>query len=196
MKVSVIIPVYNGQRYVTRCIDSILPQLDKDMELIAVDDGSTDGTFSLLRERYGADPRVLLVTCTQNRGTAAARNTGIRLSRGELVTFCDADDEWADGYLHALMKHMSGQEADLVFSSCLTIPDEDTPRTRRLAKYAESNPVHFCMMMIRRSVFDRIGLLDEDLRIGEDREWLVRAKSSGIWGDLLEEPLKNRRADA
>ena len=106
MKVSVIVPVRNGERYVTRCIDSILPQMARDMELIVVDDASPDGTPALLRKTYGTDPRVLLVCCTEHRGPAAARNAGIRLSRGEWIAFCDSDDEWAPQNLQRLLAHV------------------------------------------------------------------------------------------
>ncbi len=190
MKISVIVPTYNGYRHVVRCIDSILPQLTADMELIVVDDASDDGTFELLRKQYGADARVILVRFSENRGPAAARNAGIRLSRGNLITFCDADDEWEPANLETQQAFLDQHpEADMVFSSCRTVLDADTTRTRQLAAYGEKDRVHFRSAMIRREVFDRIGLLDESLRTGEDREWLARAKSHGSWGGLLEESL-------
>ena len=190
MKVSVIVPVRNGERYVTRCIDSILPQMARDMELIVVDDASPDGTPALLRKTYGTDPRVLLVCCTEHRGPAAARNAGIRLSRGEWIAFCDSDDEWAPQNLQRLLAHVQEHpEQKIVFASCRSVLDQETSRTKQLAAYAEKDLFHLRAAMIRRSVFTQVGLLDENLRVGEDREWLVRVKNCGIWGDLLEEPL-------
>ena len=188
MKISVVIPVHNGQRYITRCVDSILPQLTEDMELILVDDASSDSTLALLRERYGSDPKVLLAALTQNGGAAAARNVGIRLTRGEWVAFCDADDEWLPGYLPALLEYIRNNPSkEIFFSTCKAVLDETTDRTRQLAAYAETDLYHFRAACIRKTVFERIGLLDESMRTGEDREWLVRAKSRGIWGDLLED---------
>ena len=190
MKVSVIVPVRNGERYVTRCIDSILPQLTGDMELIVVDDASSDGTPALLRKTYGADPRMLFIFCTEHRGPAAARNAGIRLSRGEWIAFCDSDDEWAPENLQRLLAHVQDHpKQKIIFASCQNILDQETSRTKQLAAYAEKDLFHLRAAMVRRSVFSQAGLLDESLQIGEDREWLVRVKNCGIWGDLLAEPL-------
>lgn len=190
MKISVVIPVYNGSRYVTRCVDSILPQLSEDMELIVVNDASADDSFSILRRQYETDPRIILVSFSENRGPAAARNAGIRLARGEWVAFCDADDEWAPGYLQAILKNAQRDPfPDVLFSSCKPVLDETTDRTKQLAAYAETDLYHFRAACIRKTIFEKIGLLDESMRVGEDREWLVRAKSHGIWGNLVEDAL-------
>ncbi len=190
MKLSVIVPAYNSKDQVFRCADSLLAQLKTGDELIIVDDASDDGSFALLRERYGGDPGVLLVRFSANRGAAAARNAGVRLSRGDLIAFCDADDEWAAGRAEVLRAHFAADPQKLIaFTACRTLLDDDTPRTRRLAAYAEKDLIHLCACCARKEAFERIGLLDEGLRVGEDTEWLVRAKSGGIWGELLEDPL-------
>ena len=186
MTVSVIIPVHNSKSYVERCIGSILPQLSEDMELIAIDDASTDGSFDLLMSLYGADPRAVLVRLAENRGPAAARNAGIRISRGDFLAFCDADDEWEEGCLStALARFESDPQTQMVFSRDRVALDDDTPRTARLAEFAQKDLIHFRNAIIRREVFEKVGLMDESMRSGEDREWLVRAKSSGTWGELL-----------
>ena len=179
MKVSVIVPVYNGVRYISRCVESILCQLGRDMELIVVDDASTDGTFDLLKTRYKNYEKVVLVRCTVNRGVASARNTGIKLARGKYIAFCDADDEWANGKLKRQMDWFELRpDAHIVFVGIDTVLEEKTARTEKLASYAKLDKIHLCTALISKAVFRKIGLLDEKLRIREDTEWLVRARCS------------------
>lgn len=190
MKVSVIVPVYNGVRYITRCVESILCQLGRDMELIIVDDASTDGTFDLLKSRYKNNEKVALVRCTVNHGAASARNTGIKLARGEYIAFCDADDEWANGKLKRQMDWFELRpDAHIVFVGIDTVLEEKTARTEKLASYAKLDKIHLCTALISKAVFRKIGLLDEKLRIREDTEWLVRARCSGYDDAYLDEPL-------
>ena len=190
MKVSVIVPVYNGYEYVIRCVESVLHQLNQDMELIVVDDASTDGTFALLTREYQKDGRVILVRSTVNGGPAVARNIGIKLARGAYIGFCDADDEWVESKLQKqLACFESNPETQVVFTANQTVLDEETERTEQLAAMAIKDKVHFRTALIKKGVFDEIGLLDESLRIREDTEWLVRAKTSGYKSAFLDEPL-------
>ena len=190
MKVSVIVPVYNGCEYVIRCVESILRQLDQDMELIVVDDASTDGTFALLVREYQKDDRVVLVRSTVNGGPAVARNIGIKLARGAYIGFCDADDEWEESKLEKQLACFAlHPEAQIVLTGNRTVMDERTERTEQLAAMAVKDKIHFRTALIKRGVFEESGLLDESLRIREDTEWLVRAKTSGCKSAFLEEPL-------
>ena len=94
--VSVIIPVYNTAVYLPRCLDSICNQTLKDLEIICVDDASTDGSAAILAEYIAKDPRVKVITFGQNRGVGAARNVGIEAATGEYIGFVDSDD-FVDG---------------------------------------------------------------------------------------------------
>ncbi len=96
MRVSVVVPLFNKARYVARCLDSILGQAFGNFELIVVNDGSTDGGEALVASY--ADERIRLIN-QPNAGPGAARNRGLRESRGEYVAFLDADDEWLPQYL-------------------------------------------------------------------------------------------------
>lgn len=107
--VSVIVPVHNAGKYISECIDSILTQGDisstklvEGLEVIVVDDGSTDDTPYVLASRYCANPRVRVIT-TSNRGVSFARNTGIEVSRGKYLCFIDADDVMLPGALSKLL---------------------------------------------------------------------------------------------
>ena len=190
MKVSVIVPVYNGVRYISRCVESILCQLDRGMELIVVDDASTDGTFELLKSRYKNNEKVVLVRSTVNRGVASARTTGIKLARGEYIAFCDADDEWAKDKLKKQMDCFElHPDVQIVFVGNETVLEERTGRTEKLVSYAKLDKIHLRTALIRKEVFHKIGMLDESLRIREDTEWLVRARCSGCVDAFLDEPL-------
>jgi GT2 family glycosyltransferase len=91
--VSAIIPTYNRAYCVTRAIDSVLAQTYANVEVVVIDDGSTDNTAEVIRERYGQEPRARYVH-QQNAGVSAARNTGLSCARGEFLALCDSDDFW------------------------------------------------------------------------------------------------------
>ena len=91
IKVSIIMPIYNASRYLEPAIDSILAQTLPEIEVICVDDGSTDKSLEILKEYQKNDDRIRIVTQT-NAGPAHARNNGIRRARGKYIAFLDADD--------------------------------------------------------------------------------------------------------
>lgn len=102
-EVSVIVPAYNMERYVGECLNSILSQrVDFTLEVIAINDGSTDGTLDVMRRIASADSRVRLIS-QDNRGVSSARNVGMDAMRGRCVCFVDSDDAWAAGHLQHLM---------------------------------------------------------------------------------------------
>ncbi len=94
---SVIMPVYNKEKYVTRAVKSVLSQNFEDFELIIIDDGSTDGSISEIRKIK--DKRIRIYSLKRNRGASYARNAGIKKAKGDYITFLDADDEYLNGFL-------------------------------------------------------------------------------------------------
>ena len=90
-KTSVIVPVYNVERYLARCLDSVLSQTERDIEVVCVNDGSTDGSARILAEYAARDRRVRVVS-QANRGLSAARNAGLDIAAGEWIMFVDSDD--------------------------------------------------------------------------------------------------------
>lgn len=105
-KISVVIPIYNTQSFLARCLDSVLAQTCSDWECILVNDGSTDGSASICEAYCRRDSRFLLKN-QSNQGSAAARNNGMALARGEYLLFLDSDDAWP---AHLLSTVLAAQE--------------------------------------------------------------------------------------
>ncbi|SIS44824.1 Glycosyl transferase family 2 [Kaistella chaponensis] len=101
MKISVIVPIFNVERYLRQCINSIVNQSYADLEIILVDDGSTDNSFQICKEASDNDSRIIAIT-QENAGVSAARNTGIKISSGDYITFVDSDD-WLNIDIYQLM---------------------------------------------------------------------------------------------
>ena len=115
MKVSVIVPVYNCEAYLPACIASLRAQTFKDIELIFVDDASSDGSLALLRLAQAEDARVRVIAFPENRGVSAARNAGLDAAAGEFVGFCDADDWVERGMFARLYDAATAADADAAF---------------------------------------------------------------------------------
>ena len=91
IKISVIIPVYNAEKYLRECLDSVIEQTLQEIEIICVDDGSTDNSLAILKEYTQKDERLKIIE-QANRGAGAARNLGMAVALGEYLAFLDADD--------------------------------------------------------------------------------------------------------
>jgi glycosyltransferase involved in cell wall biosynthesis len=191
--VSVVMPVYNGERYLADAIESILAQSYRTLELILVDDGSSDGSADLAR-RFGA---ALRYEYQANAGQSAARNRGIQLARGPLLAFLDNDDYWST-------EKLALQVAALVFDPSLEAvfghvrqfmsPDLDPEAAARVRFHAEVMPGHVPgAMLIRREAFDRVGPFDPQFRVGEFVHWYARATEVGLRTVLLPDVVLHRR---
>ena len=113
--VSVIVPVYNTEKYVSRCLDSILGQTLGDMEIICVDDGSTDSSPAILREYAKKDSRLRVIT-KENQGLVAARKTGVKEASGKYIGYVDSDD-WIEPEMYeTLCEYAEASQADMVTS--------------------------------------------------------------------------------
>lgn len=112
-EISVIVPVYKVEKYLRRCIDSILNQTFLDFELILVDDGSPDNCGAICEEYAKKDSRIQVIH-RENGGLPAARNSGLEIARGEYIAFCDSDDYWASDFLEVLVRRIEETGADVV----------------------------------------------------------------------------------
>jgi len=111
-KVSVIIPVYNVEKYLKKCLDSVVHQTLSDIEIICVNDGSTDGSLSILQEYAKQDERIIVIT-QENKGGGAARNTGLGVAQGEFLYFLDSDDYVELTILEKMYNQSVQQNADI-----------------------------------------------------------------------------------
>lgn len=122
--VSVIVPVYNPGQYLTKCLDSVCGQTLKDLEIVCVEDGSTDASPAILQDYAAKDPRITVLTHAHNRGCAAARNTGMAAARGTYIHFLDSDD-WIDpGYLEEFVTIAEREGLPLVMNSHILLEVE------------------------------------------------------------------------
>lgn len=198
-QVSIVIPVYNGERYVQATLNSILKQTWQDLEVIVVNDGSTDRSMEICRQFN--DPRIRYAE-QENGGLAAARNAGIRIARGEYLGFIDADDTWSPDKVSRHVEHFrSDPELGLSYSYS-SLMDEAGQNLGTLQKEG-TNPTTFadCYVrnvigngsnaMLRREVFSGrrsnpglfppLKTFDPDLRRAEDYELWSRIASLTGW---------------
>ncbi len=136
--VSVIVPVYNAEKYLKRCLDSILRQTYRNTEIILVDDGSTDKSGKICSEYRKKDKRVRVIS-QKNSGVAMARNAGLRKARGEYIAFVDSDDFVMEEYINVLVSVAETEDADIV--QCEAIPIKDSSTQDQTKKHAKrTNP--------------------------------------------------------
>lgn len=114
--ISVIVPVWNGEKYLAECVESIVSQSLEDMEIILVDDGSTDGTWSMMERLAGKDERIRILH-QENAGVSEARNAGIDMSRGRYIRFVDADDILPPDSMRILAEKAQESDCDLVLAA-------------------------------------------------------------------------------
>jgi glycosyltransferase involved in cell wall biosynthesis len=184
MKVSVVITCFNYGRFLHECLQSVLAQTYRDFEVVVVDDGSTDDTPQVVQP-FLVDPRVRYHR-QPNKGQAAAKNAGIRLSEGVLVAFLDADDRWAPAKLSLQVPLFANPAVGVVYSEVNFIDEQGRPlpfdgpvgywvyRRGQVMKWlAFDNFVPFSSSVVRRTLLETHGAFDEHLRMGIDWDlWL------------------------
>jgi glycosyltransferase involved in cell wall biosynthesis len=192
--ISCVAPVYNGQRFLAEALDSIFAQTYRPIEVIVVDDGSTDGTADVAA-RY---PQPIRYIRQENRGSPAARNAGIRAAAGDFLAFLDADDLWPAEKLAVQMARFAARpELDVCVAHAQNfwmdeVADErerlgDHPRTRPMPGYVTGT------LLVRRRLFDAVGLFDENNRHCDVTEFFLRVRRHGGVEELLGDVLLRRR---
>jgi glycosyltransferase involved in cell wall biosynthesis len=209
--VSVIIPCYNGEHFIGDAIKSVLSQTYRELEVIVVDDGSSDGSGGMI-DRFKSDSRLVYLVHDENRGIPAARNTGIRHSRGRYIAFLDQDDIWRQKKLAKqirIMEEDTNNEIGLIFSDVEMIQSiggrkkvwiERAPagignkdRMDILRALFMRNFIPIVTATVRRECFDTLGLLDETILSGaDDYEFCFRVVMKYRLAHI-EEPLVARR---
>jgi glycosyltransferase involved in cell wall biosynthesis len=178
--VTVVIGVYNGERYLSEAIESVLAQTHQNLELIVVDDGSTDRSGQIASS-YD-DP----VRCIrqENAGMSAARNRAVPEARGEYLSFLDADDRFPrDKLRNQLAVFEADPELDVVYGHVTEFvsPDVD-PAVRQLLRPPEHDVAWPTpnLMLVKRESFLRVGLFSTHLKVGIGMDWYARAEELGL----------------
>ncbi|WP_201352030.1 glycosyltransferase family 2 protein [Hydrogenimonas urashimensis] len=187
--VSVIIPTYNRRRYLDEAIESVLAQRYEPLELIVVDDGSTDGTQEIVA-RY---PFIRYIY-QENAGQAAARNRGIREATGEFLAFLDSDDLWMPGKLRRQVAYLQDHpHVQMLFAHVEQFSTEEHRHLHKAEAGKTLPGLVFGTLLIRREDFLQVGYLQEKWRVGEFVEWFGRATEAGLAFHTLDETLLRRR---
>jgi len=194
--VSVIIPAHNSQRYIASTLDSILVQRYRPLEILVVDDGSTDNTAQSVR---GYAPEVRLIEQEQ-RGHPAARNAGIRAASGEFLGFLDHDDLWSSDKLELQMHCFElNPSLDLVFGHIQNFFTPEMPAEERQRLAVPMQPLPGLLqgaMLARRQSFDRVGWFCEEHSVGDFLDWYGRAMHLAMSMEMLPETVVYRRIHA
>lgn len=173
MTVSVIIPAYNAAPFLAAAIASIQAQQVRPMEIIVVDDGSTDGTAAVAA-RFG-----IRYAHQENAGPASARNKGLSLAHSDVIAFLDADDLWPPGSLGTSLAHLKADpHRQAVMGRVQLMRDNSAGELEPYRNPGYMTSLAACVF--KREVFDRAGTLDTTLRQGEDVDWFLRARNAGV----------------
>lgn len=193
--VSVVIPTYNRAGTLMRSIQSVTGQSYQEWELIIVDDGSTDRTEELVRPVMQEDMRIQYIRCPENKGQAAARNTGIKAARGAYIAFQDSDDCWMPDKLQKQILMMEEHpEYGLIYGQMvyneggvLSAPYPPTDAGRQVfSECLRQNLIGTPTMLVRKEVFDTVGIFDTSLPAMEDYELALRITKHYLAGFIAE----------
>lgn len=170
-RLSIIVPVFNGANTLPKALKSVLQQYGAEMLIVLVDDGSTDDSITIARQLV---PDIICVQ-QENRGPAAARNRGLALAQGEFISFLDADDYWPAGRIqHHMALFRQNPATDMVIGPTQMVRlavDAGVVAPILPAPLIQQN---LGAVTCRRRVFESVGVFNESLRIGEDKEWFQR----------------------
>ncbi len=182
-RISVVMPVFNGEPFLSDAIASVLAQGEAPLEILVVDDGSTDGSATVA-EHFGAPVRVIRQA---RSGHVVARNRGLAVARGDYISTLDADDLYAPEKFKLQAGRLDRHpDIDIVIGqlSYLRMHAASGDVGSEYPGFAEHLDDHltlnFAGCMFRRRVFDRLGLPDESMRFCDDWDWLLRVREAGV----------------
>lgn len=198
-RVSVIVPAYRCERTVEESIRSALAQTMRELEVIAVDDGSDDGTPKILDRLQSEDARVRVITLSENGGVANARNCAVQAAQAELLAFLDSDDLWEPEKLHRQLAVMEKTGAALVFTAAACIDERGepsgkvfhAPETVTANRLLSGNDIVTSTVLLRRVDYERHPMERSDLH--EDVISWYRILKDGAKAAGIDEPLARYR---
>jgi glycosyltransferase involved in cell wall biosynthesis len=191
--VSVIIPVYNGEAFLAEAIESVIAQTYQPIEIVVVDDGSTDESAEVA-QAY----KEVQYIYQENSGVAAARNTGLSATKGSIMAFQDADDVWVKDKLKIQVQYLLDHpEVDITIPNIKNFLEGEiscSAETRQ--NLLEPGQIPLGSIVAHKKVFDQIGGFDIRYECGSDFEWHVRARNLGVTMKILPDVLLHRRIHA
>ena len=178
-KISVIIPVYNAELYLKRCIDSVLNQSFKSFEIIAIDDGSKDSSFKILSEYQLFSPNIRIFS-RENKGSAYTRNEGIELAKGEFIMFIDSDDYIKSDYLQVFYDEISRGLDDAVIGGLQRV-NQDGKQLFSIQlgkdKWSKYRSISPCARIYKKKFLQDNNLYFPEFPLGEDLLFSLKAYS-------------------
>ena len=199
MKISVVMAAFNAEKYLREAMDSILTQTYGDLELIVLDDKSTDGSLQILKEYAAADPRVVVLENEQNMGLTKSLNKGLAVAKGEYIARMDADDISVPDRFAKQVAFLDSHP-DYTFVSCIGRYIDEEGREEQLRLFPETHE-EICAMMpkvdavmhpgvvFRKADVAKIGNYCEDYRVVQDYDLWFRAMAAGYKFYNFQEPL-------
>ncbi|MBE9125523.1 MULTISPECIES: glycosyltransferase family 2 protein [unclassified Coleofasciculus] len=185
--VSVIIPVYNGEKFLAEAIENVQQQGHYPLEIIVVDDGSTDGTADIAAQ-FKDEIRYVYQS---NKGPAVARNLGITLASGNVIAFLDTDDLWSNDKLKLQLTYLAEHPSVEIVQGSIQQMQLSTWTREGKAIFKEVHSpysyINIGSAIYRKLVFDKVGLFDETMSYGEDVDWFFRAWENGVSKVVLDQ---------
>ena len=179
--VSVVIPVYNGEKFIRDAVENLLNQAYPALEILIINDGSTDNTDGVVKQmedELGLDLRYFWYG---NDGPAYARNRGIRDASGDFIAFLDADDLFPEGNLKYLLQQLlENPEINVVRGYGQMMQLQENGTYEAYGDPRESYPAYIGAALYRKEVFRKVGLFDASMKFAEDSDWYMRATELGI----------------
>lgn len=188
--VSIVIPAYNAARYLSETIVSVINQTYTNWELIVVNDGSKDETLSIAKSFANKDPRIHIID-KSNSGVSDSRNTGIKVAKGDVLFFLDADDVWNIDNITEKIKRLNEPSCHAVYSACEIIDEKSVSFSRFLSGSANLRLEDMLLskgnyttapsgIAVKRNVLDKIGGFDTNLSNNADQDFFIRILATGF----------------
>ena len=178
--ISVMMPTYNNAKYIKQAIESIYAQNYDNIEIIVVDDGSTDNTKEIVQQYKG-----IKYFYIEHKGIPFARNLVLEKSKGEYIAILDSDDYWLPEKLNMQIQYFKDHpDCEIVFTKFKNIIDNEKIRNDRITinekNREEKEKKHLPTALIKKSLFEKYGVFDEDFQTGEDSELMFRFEKNGV----------------
>ena len=191
-KVSVIIPTYNSEKYIKECINSVINQTYKNLEIIVIDDKSTDKTLEVIKTIK--DKRIKVITLSKNKGVSNARNIGIKKSTGDYISFIDSDDYWIKEKISKQISFMEKNDYTFIYSSYIYLNENKkhiakVPKKLNYKQALKNTAIFTSTVMFNMKYLSKNDILMPNIKLGQDTATWWKVLKKGIIAYGIKEPL-------